>query len=163
MALEPDLTSSLARTRVPIFVAYGEGDDRWTPTTQTVMARRLEARIAVIETRPIHRTRIAPGPPWTSCWPSGQQSIVMAEHARVATIRPQAAARPATPAGEVVLRRGTGNGGQPAPLTPQRISPLRNHATRRSEEEPRSEKNPLWPVLAAAPRVRVPVVQIVGR
>jgi pimeloyl-ACP methyl ester carboxylesterase len=48
MAREPDLTSSLARTRVPIFVACGEGDDAWTPKTQTVMARRLGVRIAVI-------------------------------------------------------------------------------------------------------------------
>jgi pimeloyl-ACP methyl ester carboxylesterase len=49
MAQEPDLTGSLARAAVPILVACGEGDDAWTVDTQIEMARRLGARIAVIE------------------------------------------------------------------------------------------------------------------
>jgi pimeloyl-ACP methyl ester carboxylesterase len=49
MAREPNLTESLASANVPVLVACGEGDDAWTVDTQIEMARRLGARIAVIE------------------------------------------------------------------------------------------------------------------
>lgn len=49
MAREPDLTGDLACVDVPTLVACGEGDDAWTVDTQIEMARRLGARIAVIE------------------------------------------------------------------------------------------------------------------
>jgi pimeloyl-ACP methyl ester carboxylesterase len=45
---EPDRVDGLRATRVPVLVAYGEGDDSWSPAVQADMAARLVARHAVI-------------------------------------------------------------------------------------------------------------------
>jgi pimeloyl-ACP methyl ester carboxylesterase len=45
---EPDRVEELRATGVPVLVAYGEGDDSWTPAVQADMAERLAARHAVI-------------------------------------------------------------------------------------------------------------------
>jgi pimeloyl-ACP methyl ester carboxylesterase len=44
----PDRTDELAKTGLPLLVAYGEGDYVWTPAEQSRMARRLGARDEVI-------------------------------------------------------------------------------------------------------------------
>jgi pimeloyl-ACP methyl ester carboxylesterase len=49
MANEPDLTGALACTAVQVLVACGEDDDAWSADIQIEMARRLGARIVVIE------------------------------------------------------------------------------------------------------------------
>lgn len=46
---EPDRVEELAKTGVPVLVAYGEGDDAWAPELQADMARRLGAEHVVIE------------------------------------------------------------------------------------------------------------------
>jgi pimeloyl-ACP methyl ester carboxylesterase len=48
LAGEPDRVEALRATGVPVLVAYGEGDDSWTPAVQADMARRLSARHEVI-------------------------------------------------------------------------------------------------------------------
>jgi pimeloyl-ACP methyl ester carboxylesterase len=45
---EPDRVEELRATAVPVLVAYGEGDDSWSPAVQADMAERLGARHAVI-------------------------------------------------------------------------------------------------------------------
>jgi pimeloyl-ACP methyl ester carboxylesterase len=45
---EPDRVAQLRATGVPVLVAYGEADDAWPPAVQAEMARRLDARRAVI-------------------------------------------------------------------------------------------------------------------
>ncbi len=45
---EPDRVRALRATGVPLLVAYGEGDDSWSPAVQAEMAQRLRARHAVI-------------------------------------------------------------------------------------------------------------------
>jgi pimeloyl-ACP methyl ester carboxylesterase len=45
---EPDRVESLRATGVPVLVAYGEGDDSWSPALQADMAARLGARHTVI-------------------------------------------------------------------------------------------------------------------
>jgi pimeloyl-ACP methyl ester carboxylesterase len=45
---EPDRVSALRRTGVPTLVCHGAGDDAWPPAVQEEMARRLNARYAVI-------------------------------------------------------------------------------------------------------------------
>lgn len=45
---EPDRTSELAATGVPVLVLHGEADDAWTPAAQADMARRLGARHEVV-------------------------------------------------------------------------------------------------------------------
>jgi len=44
----PDRTEELAKTGLPLLVAYGESDDTWTPAEQSRMAERLDARDEVI-------------------------------------------------------------------------------------------------------------------
>ena len=46
---EPDRTAELAAVGLPILVLYGENDDAWPPEVQADMARRLGARVAVID------------------------------------------------------------------------------------------------------------------
>ncbi len=46
---EPDRVDELARTGVRILVAYGAGDDAWSPEEQQAMAERLGAERVVIE------------------------------------------------------------------------------------------------------------------
>lgn len=48
LAAEPDLVSSLAAASVPVLVMCGDGDNVWSPATQIDMARRLTARLEVI-------------------------------------------------------------------------------------------------------------------
>lgn len=48
-ANEPDRIAELAATAVPVLVAFGENDDRWSPNTQLDMARRLKARAVAIQ------------------------------------------------------------------------------------------------------------------
>lgn len=43
-----DRTDELARTGLPMLVLHGESDDAWTPAVQAEMARRLDAKHAVI-------------------------------------------------------------------------------------------------------------------
>jgi len=45
---EPDRVEALRATGVPVLVAYGVGDDSWSPAVQADMAARLGARHAVI-------------------------------------------------------------------------------------------------------------------
>lgn len=45
---EPDRVDALRTTGVPVLVAYGAGDDAWSPGVQAEMAARLGARRAVI-------------------------------------------------------------------------------------------------------------------
>jgi len=45
---EPDRVEALRETGVPVLVAYGAGDDSWSPAVQSDMAARLGARHAVI-------------------------------------------------------------------------------------------------------------------
>ena len=45
---EPDRVQALRDTGVPVLVAYGAGDDSWSPAVQAEMAHRLGARHAVI-------------------------------------------------------------------------------------------------------------------
>jgi pimeloyl-ACP methyl ester carboxylesterase len=45
---EPDRVDALRATGVPVLVAYGVGDDSWSPATQADMAERLGARHAPI-------------------------------------------------------------------------------------------------------------------
>jgi len=45
---EPDRVGALRETGVPVLVAYGEGDDSWTPAVQADMAERLHARRVVV-------------------------------------------------------------------------------------------------------------------
>jgi pimeloyl-ACP methyl ester carboxylesterase len=44
----PDRTEELAKTGLPLLVAYGESDDTWSPAEQSRMAGRLGARDEVI-------------------------------------------------------------------------------------------------------------------
>jgi pimeloyl-ACP methyl ester carboxylesterase len=43
-----DVIDELATAGVPLLVAYGAGDDGWPPEVQDVMAKRLNAEVAVI-------------------------------------------------------------------------------------------------------------------
>jgi pimeloyl-ACP methyl ester carboxylesterase len=49
LAAEPDLVAPLAATSVPVLVMFGESDTVWSPATQIDMARRLTARLEVID------------------------------------------------------------------------------------------------------------------
>jgi len=49
LAAEPDLVASLAATSVPVLVMFGESDTVWPPAAQIDMARRLTARLEVID------------------------------------------------------------------------------------------------------------------
>jgi pimeloyl-ACP methyl ester carboxylesterase len=46
---EEDRVAELASVDLPVLVAYGPGDDAWPPQVQAEMARRLGARVAVID------------------------------------------------------------------------------------------------------------------
>jgi pimeloyl-ACP methyl ester carboxylesterase len=46
---EADRTAELAAVGLPVLVLYGEHDDAWPPEVQLDMARRLGARVAVID------------------------------------------------------------------------------------------------------------------
>ena len=46
---EEDRVDELAMVDLPVLVAYGPGDDAWPPALQAEMARRLGARVAVID------------------------------------------------------------------------------------------------------------------
>lgn len=46
---EEDRVAELADVGLPLLVAYGPDDDAWPPAVQVEMARRLGARVAVIE------------------------------------------------------------------------------------------------------------------
>lgn len=46
---EADHVDELAGTDLPVLVAYGPDDDAWPPAVQSEMARRLGARVAVID------------------------------------------------------------------------------------------------------------------
>lgn len=45
---EEDHVDELAAVDVPVLVAYGAADDAWPPAVQAEMARRLDARVAVV-------------------------------------------------------------------------------------------------------------------
>jgi len=49
LAAEPDLVARLAATAVPVLVMLGKSDTVWPPATQIDMARRLTARLEVID------------------------------------------------------------------------------------------------------------------
>ena len=49
LATEPDLVATLAATAVPVLVMCGAGDNVWSPAIQIDMARRLAARLEVID------------------------------------------------------------------------------------------------------------------
>jgi pimeloyl-ACP methyl ester carboxylesterase len=49
LAAEPDLVADLEATAVPVLVMYGKSDNNCSPTTQIEMARRLAARLEVID------------------------------------------------------------------------------------------------------------------
>jgi pimeloyl-ACP methyl ester carboxylesterase len=49
LAAEPDLVADLEATAVPVLVMYGNRDDNCPPATQMDMARRLKARLEIID------------------------------------------------------------------------------------------------------------------
>ena len=49
LAAEPDLVANLEATTVPVFVMYGNSDNNCPPATQMDMARRLKARVKIID------------------------------------------------------------------------------------------------------------------
>ena len=49
LAAEPDLVARLAAANVPVLVMFGKSDTVWPPATQIDMARRLTARLEVID------------------------------------------------------------------------------------------------------------------
>lgn len=49
LAAEPDLVADLKATAIPVLVMYGSSDNNCPPATQTHMARRLAARLEVID------------------------------------------------------------------------------------------------------------------
>ena len=48
LAAEPDLVADLKATAIPVLVMYGNSDNNCAPATQMDMARRLKARLEII-------------------------------------------------------------------------------------------------------------------
>ncbi len=49
LAAEPDLVADLEATAVPVLVMYGNSDNNCPPATQMDTARRLKARLEIID------------------------------------------------------------------------------------------------------------------